>query len=322
MSETFGREDKPWHIPSMDGYKCTRTERSGGDKGGGGLCIYTREQINAHHWTPSINGNFKHVENERQWILFDNGRKRLAFLHCYLACQTSRNDDFLEWNEILFELLTTEVTYLKNQGFVILCMGDFNSRVGCLPGLEGNRPDVNRNGPMFIQFVEQCNLTILNTLPIAKGLFTRFWSCDERQSKSVLDYGLVDSSHTDTVTSFIIDKEARFDCGTDHALLTADVTFGKRSTLRWRLEDVIQYDIKPSTDFSAYKEELDRLSATYLIHEFEDLSLEKQLAHIKDCITESGKNKIGLKTHRKKKPQKLPKSLIIKEEYNTFDNLL
>ena len=144
MSETFGREDKPWHIPSMDGYKCTRTERSGGDKGDGGLCIYTREQINAHHWTPSINGNFKHVENERQWILFDNGRKRLAFLHCYLACQTSRNDDFLEWNEILFELLTTEVTYLKNQGFVILCMGDFNSRVGCLPGLEGNRPDARR----------------------------------------------------------------------------------------------------------------------------------------------------------------------------------
>ena len=86
----------------------------------------------------------------------------------------------------------------------------------------------------------------------------------------MLDYGLVDSSHTNTVTSFIIDKEACFDCGTDHALLTFDVLFGKR----WRLQDIIQYNIKPSTNFTAYQEELDCLSATYLIHEFEDLSLD------------------------------------------------
>ena len=101
-----------------------------------------------------------------------------------------------------------------------LAMGDFNTRLGAIPGLEGNLVDRNRNAPMFLRFVEQVNLTIINTLPLARGLFTRFMdSGPSAGSKSLLDYGLIDSDHVNTVTSFIIDEEARFGCGSDHALL-------------------------------------------------------------------------------------------------------
>ena len=87
--------------------------------------------------------------------MIDNGKERVALLHCYIACQSNRNDEFLKWNEDLFHLMTTELTKLREHGFMVVCMGDFNSRIGRLPGLEGNNPDVNKNGPMFINFVTQ-----------------------------------------------------------------------------------------------------------------------------------------------------------------------
>ena len=102
----------------------------------------------------------------------------------------------------------------------VLAMGDFNSRVGRIPGLENNTPDTNKNTPMFLNFMQQANLVIINTLPITKGLFTRFMNSPGLPgSNSLLDYGLIDGDHVNNVTSFVIDEEARYKCGSDHALL-------------------------------------------------------------------------------------------------------
>ena len=49
-------------------------------------------------------------------------------------------------------------------------MGDFNTRVGQLKGLENNTPDTNRNSPMFFTFLKETNLLIINTLPVVQGL--------------------------------------------------------------------------------------------------------------------------------------------------------
>ena len=70
--------------------------RSGGDKGGGGLCIYYKDSLSPHPWLPKVQEDLKYVENERQWLLIDNGKERVALLHFYIACQSNRNDDFLK----------------------------------------------------------------------------------------------------------------------------------------------------------------------------------------------------------------------------------
>ena len=118
--------------------------------------------------------NLEYISNERQWLLLDNKPERCAFLHVYVACQTSRSDSFLQWNEDLLHLITTEAKSLRRQGFVVICLGDFNTRVGQLQGLEGSDPDTNQNTPMFMSFVTELNMIIMNTLPVANGLFTRF----------------------------------------------------------------------------------------------------------------------------------------------------
>ena len=202
---------------------------------------------------------------------------------------------------------------MRAQGFVIFCLGDFNSRVGQITGLENNTPDSNNNTPMFINFINQVNLVIVNTLPIAKGLFTRFMDNTNRPgTESLLDYGLVDSEHVHTVTSFIIDADARFDAGTDHALLIAKLEFGITSTVNWSLEKPVSLNFNSETDFSEYQAKLDQMSSTVPLHQFENLSCEDMLPHIMNSIKESGNKVFGLKIKHKKIGMKFPRPIIDK----------
>ena len=130
----------------------------------------------------------------------------------------------MQWNDDLFALITQEALDLKQQGFIIMAMGDFNSRVGQLPGLENNTPDKNRNTSKFIRFVEEIHLLIINTLPISRGgVFSRF--DDDKGNHSLLDYALIGSENSDLVSSFVIDENARISCGSDHALLLCKLRF-------------------------------------------------------------------------------------------------
>ena len=184
--------------------------------------------------------------HERQWLLLGN---KCAFLHIYIACQTTRSDSYLQWNEDLFQLVTGEAILLRRQGICCLAMGDFDTRVGQMDGLEGNTSDTNSNFPMFTTFIQQVNMTILNTLPISQGLFTRFMDkAGTTGSKSLLDYGLIDNDHLNTVTSFTIDEEARFSCGSDHALLECIINVDNRPSVQWSYSEAVHYNITPSTN--------------------------------------------------------------------------
>ena len=117
MSETFQRADKPSTLKDIPGYKIWRLERSGDAKSGGGLAIIYRDSLTAHQWTPSIPSNLEYVATERQWLLIDSNAEKCAFLHIYVACQNSRNDSFLKWNEDLFHLVTQEAKALRLKVF-------------------------------------------------------------------------------------------------------------------------------------------------------------------------------------------------------------
>ena len=140
-----------------EGYSDWPWERSGKDKGGGGLNLIYRKSLNTHKWIPVVPPEYKYVEKERQWLLIKQGEKKCAFLHCYIACK-GKDDSFLQWNEDLFCLMKEEAIKLRREGFAVLAMGDFNSRIGRVPGLEGNTPDTNRNQPMFMNFLSEVHL--------------------------------------------------------------------------------------------------------------------------------------------------------------------
>ena len=228
-----------------------------------------------------------------------------------MACQTTRNDNFLKWNEDLFWLVTQEAIKLRKLGFIVLALGDFNSRVGLLPGLEGNTPDTNLNAPMFLNFICEVNMVIINTLPISRGLFTRFMdSSNLPGTRSLLDYGAIDSDHVDTVTTFLIDEDARHACGSDHALLECDLEFSSRPNIKWSFHDALQYNINESTDFTQYKTTLDHSASSIKLSEFSSLSAEQMLPHISETLNHSAMKSFGLKVKKKNRTRRLPKDVI------------
>ena len=284
------------------------SNRQGADKGGGGLTLLYRNTLNTHEYNPTVSDEYKYVMKERQWLLVSSGSNRCAFLHVYIACQNSRNNSYLQWNEDLFSLLTQEALELKRQGFFVLAMGDFNSRIGNIPGLENNSPDHNRNTPRFLRFIEEVNLVIINTLPVSEGLFTRF--DDVTGGKSLLDYALIDSEKTDIVNTLVIDEDARFRCGSDHALLHCTIEFHHRPKGNWQFKKILNYNLQSSTDYNMYRRDLNRALSSKPLCEFSLETPAAKLLHITECIHSAATNSIGFKVTKRKKGRRLPQNLL------------
>ena len=74
-------------IPNYTGYTTWLTERSGRQKGGGGLAIFYKDSLSAHEWSPPVEECYEYIAKERQWLLIDIGTTRIGFLNCYVACK-------------------------------------------------------------------------------------------------------------------------------------------------------------------------------------------------------------------------------------------
>ena len=137
-------------------------------------------------------------------------------------------------------------------------------------------------------FLAEVNMVIVNSLPISKGLFTRFMdNSGHHGTKSLLDYGLIDGDHVNTITSFTNDEEVRFDCRSDHALLECNLEFGAVPKVKWSYQDVFQFNITDDTDFTEYHNTLDNLASTIRLDVFEELNVEEMLPHVSETLTQS-----------------------------------
>ena len=171
---------------------------------------------------------------------------------------------------------------------------------------------------MFMRFVEEIHLLIVNTLPISRGgVFTRF--DDGRGHHSLLDYALIGAESSDLVNSFVIDENARISCGSDHALLLCSLRFDHRPRINWRFHNVFNYNITDGTKYEAYMAALDIALSSCGMSTFTSLSSDQMLMHITNCIHEAAKAAkaaIGFKVFKRKKGRKLPQDTIkmIKEK--------
>ena len=312
LSETHHRADQPSELGPFDGYEIWESCRKGTEKGGGGLALIYKKDLTVHCYQPEVPAEHYYVRNERQWLLVGSGSNKCAFLHVYIACQNTRdNNSFVQWNEDLFSLITQEAIWLRRQGFIVLAMGDFNSRVGNIPGLEKNTPDHNSNTSKFMRFIEEVNLMIVNTLPVAKGLFTRFNDHSPGMGSSLLDYALIDSDKHEMVSSFVIDEDARIACGSDHALLLCDLIFKQRPRVSWRFQKTFTYDIRENTDYSQYIQALEAGIITMPLAEYSEAPLDHMLKHLTDNIHKAAQNAIGFRLSKRKRGRRLPREMLL-----------
>ena len=77
-----------------------------------------------------------------------------------MACASNGPNNHHQWNIDLYSMLTNEAVVLRNSGFSVIALGDFNAHVGQIPGLENNHPGLNSNSSLFNTFVRSLDLTI------------------------------------------------------------------------------------------------------------------------------------------------------------------
>ena len=311
LSETHLRADKPSILPEVEGYDFIASERSGLDKGGGGMVMYYKKSLTTHPWVPDVEDRFNDIQKERQWLLIEAGTAKVAFLHLYIACK-GKDNSYQEWNRHIYDLVGPEIVRIRKQGFSVVSMGDYNSKVGRIDGLEFNNPILNENEASFTRFVGDHGLVIVNTLPFATKKFTRFPYRGDERSKSVLDYALVDSNFVSSISDFDVVEPPRFDFESDHALIECKISVAPFTSLNAGscLDFGSSYRFNSDTCFKGYKSKLDELIRAVPIQQFAGSSTSIMLDHLSSSVTAAATACFGRATKRRKKGRILPAALV------------
>ena len=110
--ESHRREEQIGFDMNIDGYMLREVRRSdcAGDKGGGGIGVYTRQVdgLVFHEFSPNIeNENHHFVNKERLWILTESSSMKTAVCGAYFGCQHPDNRN-AGWNEAIYDVIHRE----------------------------------------------------------------------------------------------------------------------------------------------------------------------------------------------------------------------
>ena len=303
----FRREENQIHhdIPGFTKFEARRSNISE-DKGGGGIVVYCRNDGPLYKLHAPIikNPMSAFVNNERLWVLCETQSFKTAICCVYMGCHydDGRHD---EWNQLIYATISEEQNDLRRSGFRVCVVGDLNGHIGDVPGvgIPGNKPNVNPNGRMLLDFESQNDFSILNR--VGTGLWTR--QCDH--SSTILDYALLSKEHSDSFVSMHVDDLGLFGGDSDHHpffVVLKEHSYIKRMFNQLKVHKPT-WDIKPDQDWSDYTGALtDRESSLDIS------SLDKLSRTLTAAIHNAMMNTIGIKTPRPRKSSKLP-PVIIKE---------
>ena len=311
VSETkFRREQNIVH-QAIDGFNLFETRRSdvSEDKGGGGLAVYCRDNgplFKLH--SPTIrNPVCAFVNNERIWVLCETQSFKTAICCAYLGCN---NDDnrHEEWNQLIYTTIGEEQNDLRRKGYRVCLVGDLNGHIGSVPGvgIVGNKPQINMNGQMILDFESQNGFKILNRA--STGLWTR----QANNHSTILDYALLSEEHIDSFKSMHIDDQGYYGGDSDHHpffVVLKEHSYVKRMFSQLKPDKTI-WDIKEDQDWSKYTEALSGRESTLNTTSVESLS--RSLAA---AIHSAMLNTIGIRMPKIKKPSKLPQVLLKELRY-------
>ena len=159
------------------------------------------------------------VENKRTWIIIHN--LHLAICLVYMAAEVAGGMTYKDWNRELYGCIGNEISSLEQDGYGCVDIGDFNAHIGDTPeGIPRNRPGVNSNGRLLLDFATEHGLVILNRdWDLCEGLFSRITPT----SSTILDYALVSKAVQPGVLRMCIDDDVELLAGSDHVALRLDI---------------------------------------------------------------------------------------------------
>ena len=315
LLETKRRFEEEESCIDVLGYDVTEYRRSdiAGDKGGGGLAIYTRKAdgLVFKDFDPDLPDQaLAFVRNERAWKTVETSNGKTAICTVYAGFQ-SHDDMNADWNNSLYSVLRMEVASLRRDGFRVVLLGDFNGHVGDNPatgGIVGNKTDINRNGRRFLDFLHDTNCVHVNGY---QNLATGIWTRQRAGVSSVIDYGVIAQEHLKSVKSMFIDDQGLHGGGSDHnwIFLDLDDSFVKKIRVSNLPIKRASWNLTPNQDWSGFQDMLNILvDETDKTLDATDLS--KRVA---DILVKAGAEKIGFRSKSVKKSMiatMLPRDLV------------
>ena len=315
LLETKRREEDVGINVDIPGYTLRELRRSdtAGDKGGGGIAVYTRQLdgLVFHDYFPEIRDQDCHfVRNERIWITTESAMNKSAVCGAYFGCQHPDNRN-ASWNDAMYKVIHEEAMTLKRQGYKITILGDFNGHIGCQPGtgIVGNNPDINHNGHMLLDFLHRGGFRHVNG---EQHLTTGLWTRQRGAVRSVLDLALVSEEDLGNVASLTIDDKGQFGGSSDHnwLFLTLQDSFAIKRRIMNLPRKKSSWRIVPDMDWSSFKDGIkDNLNRK----DIKEMNEEQLASFISSTFLETGKTTVGLKDGfygSKIKPRKLPPSIV------------
>ena len=329
--ETKRRKEELGQDISLDGYEVTERRRSdgAGDKAGGGIAMYTKKTpgLTFKEHMPNIdNPAHAFVNNERLWMKVHSLRQKTALCAVYMGFQAP-DDRHGDWNNIIYQVLQSEIRDLRKAGYRVILKGDFNGHVGdtITKGVVGNHPDINRNGARFIDFLKSINACHLNgecrvkgdwSTRISRGLWTR----QRGGISSVLDYGVILAEHVNTVKSFVIDDQGEFPTGSDHNwtfLEVEDCVVSKRRVPCNKSIKKQVWNFGENHDWSKFTESVEAMVGAT---DFESMDMDQLAKKAAEILLSSGNENIGFRDPKQKRSRKytsLPRDVVNAIELRT-----
>jgi len=138
-----------------------------------------------------------------------------------MAAEVAGGTTYKDWNRELYGCIGNKISSLEKDGYGCVDIGEFNAHIGDTPeGIPGNRPGVNSNGRLLLDFATEHGLVILNRdRDLCEGLFSRITPT----SSTILDYALVSKAVQPGVLRMCIDDDVELLAGSDHVALRLDI---------------------------------------------------------------------------------------------------
>ena len=246
----------------IEGYEWFRNDRN---KDGGGIAIAMQKRV---YDISTIVEKKRDVE-EALWVVTDNTKiaLRIGVIYAPQESRTGR-DEYTK----MYESINQQILAAKQKDQKLLLMGDFNCKIGT--HIAGNTNEVTKSGRNFIHMIKSNKLVLLNGLEKCEGLWTR----EDGDTKSVLDYIMVNQEDESAITDVVIDEEKQYaptreeknkDVTSDHNTMLAEFNwlFDER-------ERVVQRTVITKKGYGRIKAEINRRKLSKIWKEdqpFEDL---------------------------------------------------
>ena len=176
-------------------------------------------------WENPTSADLAWARSERIWLKHDGDRVKKAFCGGYFRTESPLNSEFHRKNQDLYNLLSSEKLILETQGYEVVFLADFNSRITPSSRFDfKNYPHtINNNGRLLMTFAESSNLFCLNPLSwngVSEEKFTYQRHMGQAgHHASILDLGLASAPAAHWIVNFKVTDNPIYSTDSDHSTL-------------------------------------------------------------------------------------------------------